>query len=135
MRLGCFGISDGFPFRWSQSPGRRGHITRGVPVVFFLPRFELDHCGFGVFRGTSGGALATVSRSKRKREKKKLTPLGAFLVHDSVSALSATDWFTGSDLVFRATICFEGRFTIVQEGMWGQRAPAQRYSISSLWPM
>jgi len=89
-------------------------------VAFFLPRFELDHCGFEVFRGTSGkgsgDVLVTVRRSKRRREK-KLTPLGAFLVHDSVSAFSTTDRFTGLDLVFRTTICFEERFAIVQEEM------------------
>lgn len=61
--LNCFEGSNEFPFRWCQSPGRHGHITRGR-VAFFLSRFELDHW---VFRGAWKKALATVDWFQQKK--------------------------------------------------------------------
>ena len=84
-------------------------------MAFFLPRFELHHwVGEQVRR-------EVVMATGFSRSEGKLTPLGPFLVHDSMSALSTTDRLTGSNLVPRATVCFEERITTVQkkrEGGW-----------------
>ena len=66
----------------------------------------------------SNWTTAGLDQQPSTGRKKRLAPLGPFLVHDPVSTFSTTDRFTRSDLVSRATICFEERFAIDTKRTW-----------------